>query len=40
MVDDLLWFYEGLTRFYGDLVLTANDCVLINAGRVCSKARC
>jgi predicted metalloprotease with PDZ domain len=25
MVDDLLWFYEGLTRFYGDLVLTARS---------------
>jgi predicted metalloprotease with PDZ domain len=25
MLDDLLWFYEGLTRFYGDLVLTARS---------------
>jgi predicted metalloprotease with PDZ domain len=25
MVDDLLWFYEGLTRFYGDFVLTARS---------------
>jgi predicted metalloprotease with PDZ domain len=25
MVDDLLWVYEGLTRFYGDLVLTARS---------------
>jgi predicted metalloprotease with PDZ domain len=25
MIDDLLWFYEGLTRFYGDLVLSARS---------------
>jgi predicted metalloprotease with PDZ domain len=25
MADDLLWVYEGLTRFYGDLVLTVRS---------------
>jgi len=25
MIDDLLWAYEGLTRYYGDLVLTARS---------------
>lgn len=25
MVDDLLWVYEGLTRYYGDFVLTARS---------------
>lgn len=25
MIDDLLWMYEGLTRYYGDFVLTARS---------------
>jgi predicted metalloprotease with PDZ domain len=25
MIDDLLWVYEGLTRYYGDFVLTARS---------------
>jgi predicted metalloprotease with PDZ domain len=25
MIDDMLWVYEGLTRYYGDLVLTARS---------------